>query len=688
MAIKKVFVVSAETKKAQKNVDDLTEQLEIQDRVINDLTKDLERQQRALENTSTKNLAARKKINAEIKKTKIELVGEKRARTDLTKQRTKANAGLKESTKNQKKLTGVMFFINKATGGAIVKMQAFSLSVNGATAAMTRLKIAVMASGIGLLVVGITSVILAFKRSEEGQNRFRKILGVIGSVIGNLLDLLTSFGEAIINVFTNPLDSIKKLAKGIKENIINRFKALLDTLGFVGKAMKQVLSGQFNAAARTAKKAASSMVDSLTGVEDSINKVGNAWNRTSRDFVDDWNTATRLADNKSKADLIERGLIVKRAEADRKISDIRLKAEDRLAYNATQRIALLKEAQQIEEKITNQEIYAAKIRVQNQIDQIALTDKATKQDKDRLANLEAKLVQLDTKKLRSQRLLQTQITTARNEEIAKNKAAAQEFAANNIYVPGLGFISKEAYDTMIANGASIQKIQDEYEQKIKDEKESNEEEKALLEKEKALAKLDELNATEEQKANIIAYWDGKIQEGKDIDAENENKRDEAVKNAKLGIAKNTMALIGMIAGEGSRIGKAMAIGQATISGYQGVQNAYSTAQESPITALFPAYPVIQAGLAGVFAAANIAKIASTKPTGSSGTGGLSANAAAPQSRPQAPSFNIVGQGGTSQIASAIGEQQQQPVQAFVVSQDVTTAQSLENGIIHGATLGG
>ena len=91
-------------------------------------------------------------------------------------------------------------------------------------------------------------------------------------------------------------------------------------------------------------------------------------------------------------------------------------------------------------------------------------------------------------------------------------------------------------------------------------------------------------------------------------------------------------------------------------------------------------------MAGAFAAVNIAKIASAKPTGSSGTGGLSATASAPQ--PQAPSFNIVGQGGTNQIASAIGQQQQQPIQAFVVSQDVTTAQSLENNIIQGATIGG
>ena len=172
---------------------------------------------------------------------------------------------------------------------------------------------------------------------------------------------------------------------------------------------------------------------------------------------------------------------------------------------------------------------------------------------------------------------------------------------------------------------------------------------------------------------------------KKLISDKEVELEKSVAAAKLNIAGNTMALIGEIAGEGSKIGKAMAIGQATISGYQGVQNAFSTASESPITATFPAYPFIQAGLAGAFAAVNIAKIASTKPTGSSGTSGLSSVASGGA---QAPSFNIVGQGAGSQIASALGDQQQTPVQAYVVSQDITTAQSLENAIISGATLGG
>ena len=50
-------------------------------------------------------------------------------------------------------------------------------------------------------------------------------------------------------------------------------------------------------------------------------------------------------------------------------------------------------------------------------------------------------------------------------------------------------------------------------------------------------------------------------------------------------------------------------------------------------------------------------------------------------------FNVVGSSDSNQLADAIGGQSQQPVQAFVVANDVTTAQSLQNNIVEGATIG-
>jgi len=83
-----------------------------------------------------------------------------------------------------------------------------------------------------------------------------------------------------------------------------------------------------------------------------------------------------------------------------------------------------------------------------------------------------------------------------------------------------------------------------------------------------------------------------------------------VANAKVNIAGNTFALISQLVEQDSALGKGVALAQATISGFQGVQNAFTTAAANPITAVFPPFPFIQAGLAGVLSALQIKNILS------------------------------------------------------------------------------
>ena len=52
----------------------------------------------------------------------------------------------------------------------------------------------------------------------------------------------------------------------------------------------------------------------------------------------------------------------------------------------------------------------------------------------------------------------------------------------------------------------------------------------------------------------------------------------------------------------------------------------------------------------------------------------------------APDLTSVGGSDANQLADVIGQQNQQPIQTFVVANDVTTAQSLERNIVSGATL--
>jgi hypothetical protein len=85
-------------------------------------------------------------------------------------------------------------------------------------------------------------------------------------------------------------------------------------------------------------------------------------------------------------------------------------------------------------------------------------------------------------------------------------------------------------------------------------------------------------------------------------------------------------------------------------------------------------------------------LAATKKTKSvassiGGSGGGDVSISQPQTNAsQPPAFNVVGASGTNQLADAIGGQSQQPIKAFVVSNDVTSAQSMDRNIVSGASI--
>ena len=161
--------------------------------------------------------------------------------------------------------------------------------------------------------------------------------------------------------------------------------------------------------------------------------------------------------------------------------------------------------------------------------------------------------------------------------------------------------------------------------------------------------------------------------------------EEDVAQAKKQLAMDGLEAIIQIAGEGSKIGKAAAIAQATIAGTESTINAFKSAAASPITTVFPAFPYIQAGIAAAFAAKNIAQIKSSKGPSASAGGGGGAQAGAP-SEPAAPAFNVVGAAPESQLAQTIGEKEEKPLKAFVVSSDVSSAQAMDRNIIESASI--
>ena len=208
-------------------------------------------------------------------------------------------------------------------------------------------------------------------------------------------------------------------------------------------------------------------------------------------------------------------------------------------------------------------------------------------------------------------------------------------------------------------------------------------ERLNFEEQLELQKLEGLENTEDARLSIeTAFAEKRTKLNKDT-AEANKKIAEAESQGKITALKGYASALGDVSGvlgEETEAGKMLAVASSLINTYAAIAGQLKAFSTKAI----PGYAIAQAIATGAVGFANVKKILSVKVPNSKGGG--SAGAGVGGAAPQAPSFNIVGATETSQLAEAIGETTQEPVQAYVVANDVTTAQSLQNNIVEGATL--
>ena len=192
--------------------------------------------------------------------------------------------------------------------------------------------------------------------------------------------------------------------------------------------------------------------------------------------------------------------------------------------------------------------------------------------------------------------------------------------------------------------------------------------------------LNDINLTAQQKqyATDKANTEAKI------------KLSEAEADAKKALLQKTSDVLNKgadLLGKNTAAGKAMAAAAALINTYQGITAELATKTVTPFEIGLKIANVAIIAATGFKAVKNILSV--KVPGGGGGGGSVPDGAsAAGGGAPTAPSFNVVGASGTNQLAQSIGAQQQQPIRTYVVSNDVTTAQSLQRNIIESATIGG
>ena len=675
----KEYSLKVDTATAQKNVEELNSSFEAQTELIDELENDLFDYEKQLRKTSKTNLAARESLNKKIAKTKDILRDEKKGLKDVTKERKKANESLKEAEENAADYGGVLGTLDSKTGGLISGFSGMTKSIANATKGMKLMKIAVIGTGIGALLIAITSLSAAFTSSEEGQNKWNKIMGIIGATVSVFTDRLASLGSGLISLFTDPIETLKGFGKSIKEFVMDKVDQTVESLGFLGSAISKLFKGDFSGALEDAGKGVIGLNKALNPAVIITEALIKSTKELTKEILEEGKAAGKIADQRAAADKLDRQLIVDRAEANRARAELLEKAVDKEKFSLQERIGFLTEAGRLEDEITAKEIQAAKLRLDAKIAENALGG-STKEDLQEEATLKANLINLETAKLTKAKEVTSQIIALNAEAAAAAQALKDEQKLKD----------DEAQAAEDLKAAELKTLKEE----IKNAEAVTEDERRALEIEKVTEHYDKLIA-EAKRLGLatVGLEKGKTNALKKFNketAENEISWSEMTSDQKADIAKKGFNDLATILGEETAAGKAAAIASATISTFQSANASYNSLAGIPI--IGPALGFAAAGAAVVSGFAQVKAITATKLPSLAGKSAPSAGGGTPSapsmgSAPQPPAFNVVGASETNQLAGAIGEQEQQPVQAYVVSGDITTAQSLDRNIVQGATIG-
>ena len=346
------------------------------------------------------------------------------------------NEGLKKTDKSTKKLnkdlkdtkgdlSGVKNMADKATGGLISGFTGSLTAIKSVVKGFKTLKFAIISTGIGALVVVVSSLMAAFTSSEEGANKFSKILGIIGTFTDNLIDRLADLGEFLISAFQNPQKAVKDFAKLIKDNIVNRFEGLVELIPQVGKAISLLFKGEFKEAGKVAANAVGKVALGVEDVTGKINEAGLAMKKFIEEDIEESKKAAKVADDRAKALKLERELLVERSVLENKIAQLRLKSRQEEQFSAAERKQALLDAQKLEEGLLAKETEVLVLRRDAQVEENTFA-RSNIANLDKEAQAIAAVNRQSALRLNQQRTTQRELNTLNKQIQAEEKKRATE----------------------------------------------------------------------------------------------------------------------------------------------------------------------------------------------------------------------------------------------------------------------
>jgi len=568
--------------------------------------------------------------------------------------------GLSDSLKDAGQQSSQLGVLDKITGGAV---SGFKKATTGVKSFITGLKLtraAIIATGIGALVVGVTALVGAFTSTRRGARQLQVIMAGLGAVVERVTAHFQAAGGFIVDLFSKgPTEAAKA------------YRAEVDKLpGSMTDAVRATMELQ---------KAEQALLD------------------------------------------VRRELTVADAKGRESIAKDRLTARDR-TKSIEERTAAAQRAMDTELELMAQREAAAAEELRIAQERAKMSD-TSDEDLQRLADLEANLINIRTQSFMTQRRLQEEVQSVEREATAERKAqeaerrksreaeakaaadaAAAIIKAEQSVVDELDKRSRESldartkeilaledfYNTQLdkagENAELVAQIEAQREEelaamrerfRVEDEAKAEEARKKKEEAQKAAdEKALEAQRIADEEATRISEEENARREKLEADHQQAiaNLRETAISST-FGILSNLSKAFEKDTEEGQKKAfkrnKAISIAETLVSTYQAAQKAYASQLAIPT----PDAPIRAQIAAGIAVAAGLAKVAAIKSqqfNGGGSAGGATGGGA-----------GGVGGGTTSvgvDVGSLVPNQQTatpEPVRAYVVSNEISNKQALD-----------
>lgn len=535
---------------------------------------------------------------------------------------------------------------------------------------------AIAATGIGLIIPLILTLVNYFKNLEGAAKLLDKALAAVGAVVANIGGALKKFFSGDFSgAFKQLSDSVGEAVSAV-DDLYEAEKRLNDI-----KKRTVIENAKLNQEIEAQKKI---LEDTTLSLDDRIGALDKVTAATKQ-LAENQLAETQAALDGAKAQLVLTNNYEERREKQLEIAEL----QAQLIEQTTSLQNIEYDAERVGREIRTQAADERKAAAEERLEQEKTVTEAIKQLKiDAIEDEQEKaLAQFDAMQEKAMQELEANKATAEQKLEAERLFAEQRQAIIDEY----DMAEKEKQDakdeeaktkrdgelealSVFLEEARLAKIEDAF---------LLAEEELRIAEEKALAELDLLGATEEQKQQIRDMYSKKQQKLAKENADYQKKLDQQERDAKIGIMIGAFDAIGAIMGEQSAAAKAAAVASATMSTYGAAVNALEN------TPLPPPFPQIAAGVAIATGLLNVKKIISTPtPNGKGGTttgggGGLPSVPNAPQFDPSsALGGNIEGQTGDNTVT--LGDQTSSSgasvVRAYVVSDEMTNQQEADKKI--------